>query len=94
MGTKKPQPKESAKSSKPRSRPEKKTSSNTDDIPDPPGPWRGSRVTTAKFDEEEIRTIRKMHEKGWSIRSLALRYKTTWNTMSAIVKRKSWAHVK
>lgn len=40
-----------------------------------------------------MREIRVMHAAGWSINALADKYKTTWMTMSRIVKRESWRHV-
>lgn len=65
----------------------------TIEVPKPPVKYRGGAVWSTKLTEEKVREIRVMHAAGWSINALADKYKTTWMTMSRIVKRESWRHV-
>lgn len=77
----------------PKNVPPTKKTKNLHEVPPPPPPHRGSAVSTAKFTEDDVRLIRKMFAKGWTISGLATKYGVTWVTMSRIVKRESWAHV-
>lgn len=70
-----------------------KTRTKEQEVPPPPPKHEGSRLWSAKVDEDAVRLIRKMHDGGWSISALAEKFNTTWLTMSRIVKRESWKRV-
>lgn len=64
-----------------------------DEIPPPPTGHRGSRLWSTHLSEDDVRVIRAMHARGWTIQDLARQYDTTWQTMARIVKGLSWRHV-
>ena len=55
---------------------------------------RGERIGTAKLTENDVTAIRKLWASGeWSTREIAKRFRTSHQNISAIVNRKTWAHV-
>lgn len=64
-----------------------------EEVPPPPLAGRGSAMWSTTLTEGDVKMIRAMHARGWSIQQLSERYKVTWMTMSKIVKRQSWRHV-
>jgi hypothetical protein len=51
------------------------------------------RCGTAKLTESDVRTIRKLYASGKRQVSLAATYDVSRNTISLIVRRKTWKHI-
>jgi hypothetical protein len=54
---------------------------------------RGERHSRARLTEADIRAIRAAYAEGASQQAIASRYGVTQVNISAIVRRKAWAHV-
>lgn len=53
----------------------------------------GIRCNFARFTEREIRSMRRMREKGFTTTAIANKFKTDQGTVSKIVRRIRWAHL-
>lgn len=54
---------------------------------------KGSKHPLSKLNEKNILCIRKLHEKGCSIKSLSKRFKVSLSQINRIVNRKMWTHI-
>lgn len=54
---------------------------------------RGTRVWTNKLSEEQVIEIRAHHAMGAQLRIIGEAYGVSWQNVSKIVRRKSWAHL-
>ena len=53
----------------------------------------GSANSNAKFTDDDIKQIRKLHESIGSCAEIARQYKVNPKTINQIVNRKRWAHI-
>jgi len=53
----------------------------------------GSANSNAKFTDDDIKQIRKLHESIGSCAEIARQYKVNHKTINQIVNRKRWAHI-
>lgn len=56
-------------------------------------PARGEGTGKARFVEEDIRTIRKLHKEGMGYKKIAQQYQCAEGTIHAIIHRRTWRHV-
>lgn len=54
---------------------------------------KGKQVHLAKFDEEEVREIRRKYAEGISAVDLSRKYGVYRQTIGQIVRNKTWKHV-
>lgn len=54
----------------------------------------GSKNVNARFCDDDIRNIRKMYEDGYRQKDIVDHYGASKSAISAIVRRKTWLHVK
>lgn len=54
---------------------------------------RGSAVGTSKLSAPQVLIIRSLHESGMNNQQIAKRFNITPSNVSAIVRRRSWAHL-
>lgn len=54
---------------------------------------KGEKHYSARFTEDDIRTIRKLKEDGKTNAEIAMMYKTYAATINQIVLRKTWKHI-
>jgi hypothetical protein len=52
------------------------------------------RLTSSKLTEKEVQEIRFLRELGWTYDSIAYRYKVNKITILALIKGKTWKHIK
>lgn len=57
-------------------------------------PPRGTANAKAKFTDHDIETIRARYAKGESLRELGRAYKVWHTTISVIIRRRAWRHIK
>jgi hypothetical protein len=53
----------------------------------------GSKVGNSKLVEDQVLEIRKLRNKGYSMRELGRMFNVDHKTISAIIKRKTWNHI-
>jgi hypothetical protein len=54
----------------------------------------GEKNGFSKLNESEVRSIRRLRLKGWTLKSLGRKFNTHFSNVMLIVKRRTWAHVK
>jgi hypothetical protein len=57
-------------------------------------PAHGSRCHAAKWTDEKVIEIRRLYEEGWTLKEIGVKFGVWFSTISGIVRRKSWRHVK
>ncbi len=55
---------------------------------------KGTKIWNSKLTEEKVKKIRKLRERGYLIPRLAKLFQVNTGTISNLLKRKTWKHVK
>ncbi len=64
-----------------------------------PGSWKrhqfhaGTKHHLAKLNIPKVKRIRRLYEKGWTLKRIAQRFGVDLSTVHAIARRRSWRHV-
>ena len=57
-------------------------------------PARGTRCHAAKLTDAKVVEMRQLYEEGWTLKEIGNRFGVWFSTVSGIVRRKAWRHVK
>lgn len=57
-------------------------------------PPKGDTIGSAKLTNKKVNTLKKLWMKGWTVTSLADRYKISWQQVNMILQERSWKHIK
>ena len=55
---------------------------------------RGTQLARSRFNDDQIREMRKLREQGWTLRRIAKKFDYDHANVLRIVRREMWAHVK